>query len=305
MLQVVRLKAPILEGEPKVEDFEVVGVDVDTSAVPESGILFRPLVFSADPYLRSRFKTTRGVITGFVAGRVEASKNARFPVQSLWGLVLPFQSLQIVAEEALSGPTTVAWDLTPYLTEENISLGVGALGMPGATAWGGLFDVLKPKKGEVLFVSAATGAVGSLVAQMASRVVGCTVIGSCGGPEKGKLAQSLGCEHVIDYRTLHSTEEFVAAIRKASPNGVDMNFENVGGMTFDAVFQCLRAGGRAAICGAISQYNASGAGEAPNQINIASMIYTCQRIQVSFSLFFLHFFCSNSAMIRDFSPVPI
>ncbi len=115
------------------------------------------------------------------------------------------------------------------------------------------------------------------------KVAGCTVVGTCGGPEKGKLARELGCHHVIDYRQATDTNSFAAAIRAAAPTGIDMNFENVGGHIFDAAFQCLRPRGRVAVCGTISQYNKAGAGlggaEAPNHINVASMIYSCQRIE--------------------------
>jgi NADPH-dependent curcumin reductase CurA len=269
----VFLKAAIAEGEPREDHFEVRTVAVDLSTFHD-GILFRPLVLSADPYLRWRFKTMDGgVVDGFVAGRVEESKHPRFAKGSLWGASLPFQTLLLVPAAVLDNPKVVLFELTKYVSEEQISLGVGALGMPGATAWGGFFDVLKPQKGETILVSAVTGAVGSLVAQLASKVTGCTVVGTCGGPEKARLARELGCHHVIDYRQAPDTAQFAAAIRAVAPEGIDLNFENVGGHIFDAAFQCLRPGGRLAVCGSISQYNKA-QGDAPNHINVAAMIYS-------------------------------
>jgi hypothetical protein len=169
--KVVCLKRLIVAGEPSEDDFEIKNVSVPD--LHEGDILFRALAMSADPYLRSGFKTGPiGMISGFIAGRVEESKNPNFKKGSLWGTRLLFQTVQVISAETLKG--LLMWDLSPYCTEATISLGVGALGMPGATAWGGLLDVIKPKKGETIFVSAATGAVGSLVVQIASRVVGCT-----------------------------------------------------------------------------------------------------------------------------------
>lgn len=152
----------------KESDFEIRSVPVP--ALENGQFLFKALAFSADPYLRGAFKTRKGPIVGFIAGVVESSKDDNFPAGMLLGMNALFQTHQVLDAEMLK--LTVWWDLTAFLTKENISLGVGAMGMPGATAWGGFLDVIKPKAGETIFVSAATGAVGSLVVQIAANVIG-------------------------------------------------------------------------------------------------------------------------------------
>ena len=150
--------------------------------------------------------------------------------------------------------------------------------MPGSTAYGGLIDILRPVRGEVIFISAASGAVGSVVGMIAKQVFGCTTIGSCGGPDKCKLIkEKFGFDYAIDYKTCSDAEELKAALKEAAPDGIDMYFENVGGIHFDAAFASLRQGGRIAVCGAISQYNLSNT--PGNNINIMNMIYSAQRIE--------------------------
>ena len=120
---------------------------------------------------------------------------------------MDFATVQVLAPSRLK--QTIVWKLTGYVDETNISLGVGALGMPGATAYGGLVDILRPQKGnnETLFVSSAAGAVGSLVGQIAKSVYGCTVIGSCGGEVKNaRIVSRYGFDHAIDYTTLENRD---------------------------------------------------------------------------------------------------
>lgn len=132
---------------------------------------------------------------------------------------------------------------------------------PGATAYHGLLNILKPKKGETIFISAASGAVGALVGQIASKVVGCIVVGSCGGAKKNAHILELGFHHAVDYKALDGSKEaLVNKIKEFAPNGIDMDFENVGGVHFDACFSLLKLRGRIAICGAISNYNKAGSG---------------------------------------------
>jgi NADPH-dependent curcumin reductase CurA len=280
--QVVALKNSVPSGEVKETDFEILSVSVD-SALKPGEVLFKALAFSADPYLRSRFKGAPGSISGFLAGEVVESANDKIEKGSRWGLHGLFQDVQVLNFD--SGDL-LKWDLTKFTTRENISLGVGALGMPGATAWGGLLDVIKPVAGETIFVSSATGAVGSLVVQMAAHVVGCAVIASAGGPEKCALAKQLGAAHTVDYKTCRTTDDVVAAIKACSPSGIDANFENVGGIIFDGTFKCLKKGGRVAVCGAISMYNSADT-EPPNHFNVGSMIYSQQ---VGLGFFFFFFF---------------
>ncbi len=294
----VRLKAPVPDGELQLGHFVVGDVDVNTT-IAEGQLLLDVLVLSADPFQRGRFKTATAdsIVGGYLAGRVRESKDARYPKGALVGAFLPFQTPQVVTVES----ATSMWDVSPYVSGADISLAVGALGMPGATAWGGLLDVLRPKKGETLFVSAASGAVGSLVGQIAAKHVGCTVIGSVGGPAKADAIRALGFHHTIDYRQHGATTaSLVAALRAVAPDGIDMNFENVGGPHFDAAFQCLRVLGRVAVCGAISQYDKPSGGQgdaasAPNHINIATMIYTRQRVEG----FLASPYLQNGAFLKD------
>jgi len=168
--------------------------------------------------------------------------------------------------------------LTGLVPEQHLSYGVGVLGMPGSTAYGGLIDILQPVRGQTLWVSGAAGAVGSMVGQIAKNVFGCTVIGSAGGPKKCALCKELfGFDAMVDYKECTSALDLVKALQNVAPKGIDMYFENVGGMHFEAAMSCLRRGGRVAICGAISVYN-DGKPQ-PNTLHVTNMIYTQQRIE--------------------------
>jgi NADPH-dependent curcumin reductase CurA len=148
------------------------------------------------------------------------------------------------------------WKLTDYFTEDKISYGIGVLGMPGATVYGGLVETLRPLQGETIFISAAAGAVGGMVGQLAKALYNCKVIGSCGGTAKGKLiTEEWGFDHAIDYKTIKDKDELVAALKAVAPEGIDMYFENVGGIHFAASMDCLKNYGRVAVCGMIDIYN--------------------------------------------------
>ena len=133
----------------------------------------------------------------------------------------------------------------------SLSKYVGALGMPGMTAYFGLLEIGAPKEGETVVVSGAAGAVGSLVGQIA-KLKGCRVVGIAGGPEKcGWIVDELGFDAAIDYKG----EDVGQALRKHCPEGIDVYFDNVGGEILDAALARLARGARVVICGAISQYN--------------------------------------------------
>lgn len=272
------------EGVPGPEHFQIVESDVVSSEVKGS-ITVQLLCISADPYLRMRIKggsdfgsqAPGSVMVGFVSGKVIDSKdNSDWKVGDLFGANLPFTSVQTLSPEQLK--MTLMWKLTGLIEESEISLGVGILGMPGSTAYGGLIDLLRPKEGDVLFVSAASGAVGSMVGMLAKNVYNCQVIGSCGGPAKcTRVKSEFGFDHAIDYKTLKGREDLTAALKSAAPDGIDMYFENVGGFHFEAAFDSLKSGGRIAVCGGISGYNAS---EMDNvAINPMKMVYSAQRIE--------------------------
>jgi NADPH-dependent curcumin reductase CurA len=204
------------------------------------------------------------------------SGNSKWVEGDLFGAHLPFTTVQLLTGATLA--KTLIWKLTDLIGEDQISLSIGILGMPGATAYGGLTDVLRPNKGETIFISAASGAVGGLVGQMSKQIYGCKVIGSCGGEEKCVLVkETFGYDGAIDYKQTADAAGLVAKVKELAPDGIDMYFENVGGMHFEAAMELLRPRGRVAICGQISEYN-----NATPQLcafNPLKMIYTNQRIE--------------------------
>jgi NADPH-dependent curcumin reductase len=130
---------------------------------------------------------------------------------------------------------------------------LGTLGMPGMTAYFGLLDIGKPQEGETVVVSAAAGAVGSVVGQIA-KIKGCRVVGIAGGEEKCRhIVEELGFDAAVDYKS----ENVLRALREQCPQGIDVYFDNVGGEILDAALACLARGARIPLCGAISQYNAT------------------------------------------------
>jgi len=274
----IYLKAAADNSIPGPDNFEIRESKVNTADLKEGEIVVTALVMSVDPFLRGQIKTGGSkkvgeAMVGFVAGKVLASKHTDWKENDLIGASANFSTVQI-----LNPSKTIAWNVTDYVTEDKISYAIGVLGMPGSTAYGGLLDVLRPEEGQTIFVSGAAGAVGSMVGQIAKRVKKCTVIGSCGGPEKCKLVkEKFGFDHCIDYKTVSNTQELKAELKKVAPGGIDMYFENVGGMHFEAAFESLRPHGRIAVCGGISQYNKTESDKL--KINPLQMIYSFQRIE--------------------------
>ena len=140
-------------------------------------------------------------------------------------------------------------------THVPLSAYLGAVGMPGVTAWVGLVDIIAPKEGDTVVVSAASGAVGSAVGQLA-KARGCRVVGLAGGPDKcAYVERELGFDACIDYKPLRDLKSLSAALKEAAPKGIDGYFENVGGVILDAVMLRMNAFGRIAMCGMIAGYN--------------------------------------------------
>lgn len=242
------------QGAPGAADLELRETPIGPLADGE--ILVRNLYLSLDPTNRlwmsdrDQYLPPVGVgdvMRGGTIGVVEASRSDRFRVGDL---VLPSTGgweLYSIANER--GSRRIAPQagvpLTAYLS---------VLGATGLTAYFGLLDICQPREGEVLAVSAAAGAVGSIVGQI-GRIKGAQVVGIAGGPEKcGWLTETLGFDSAIDYRN----EDVGVALDRLYPTGIDMNFENVGGPIMDAVFSRLRKDGRMALCGMISAYNEDG-----------------------------------------------
>lgn len=274
-------------GVPGREHFRIEDSTVEVPAELDAGcVLVKLLVISADPYLRGAIKgppsgsvAAGGVMNGFVGGKVVASTNEKWSAGDLFGGALPFTTVQLLKPEALAN--TLMWKLTGLIEEADISRAIGILGMPGATAYGGLCDILRPNKGETVFVSAASGAVGGLVGMIAKTVYDCKVVGSCGGPAKCAVVKDkFNFDEAIDYKTATNADELGALLKTHAPDGIDMYFENVGGMHWDASLAALRPKGRIAVCGQIAEYNSvTGSASSNLTLNPMKMIYTQQRIE--------------------------
>ena len=177
-------------------------------------------------------------------GEVVESKNPNYRVGQIVQGLVGWQEYLVVSDAAPLFPVDVAEGVSP-------SAYMGALGTTGLTAWVGIRDIGKPQPGETVVVSAAAGAVGSIAGQLA-KADGARVVGIAGGPDKCRLlTEELGFDAAVDYRA----DDWVAQLRAATPKGIDVDFENVGGVIMDAVFARLNIGARVALCGLISGYN--------------------------------------------------
>ncbi len=216
----------------------------------EGDVAVRNHYLSIDPYMRTRMddgpsyappQALDAVMIGATAGEVTASRHPDFqPGDKVVGM-LGWCEQGIAAGKSLRKVDNSRIPLQTYL---------GAAGMPGITAWYGVTQILQPKAGETVLVSAATGAVGSIAAQLAKQN-GCRVIGIAGGPEKcAHAVEVLGLDACIDYRQ----PDLRRALPQAAPNGVDAVFENVGGDCLDAAIAHARPNARIALCGTIAGY---------------------------------------------------
>lgn len=237
-------------GWPKAEDFAL--REVPVAAPGEGRILVRNLHFSVDPYMRGRMNDVKSYIAPFeldrpmdggAVGEVVASNAEGFAVSDH---VLHGFGWREYADVHAKQATKVDADLAPLSTY------LGVLGMPGLTAYAGLFEVASFKEGDAVFVSGAAGAVGSQVGQLA-RIKGASrVIGSAGSAEKVKyLVEELGFDAAFNYKDGPVHEQ----LRAAAPDGIDVYFDNVGGDHLEAAIGSLKVHGRATICGMISGYN--------------------------------------------------
>ena len=209
------------------------------------------LWMSVDPYMRGRMIDRKSYIAPFVLGEaleggaigeVIESNHSDFPVGAKVTSMLGWRSHYVT-----DGTDHTILPETP-LSESHF---LGVLGMPGMTAWTGLNRIAELKEGETLFVSAASGAVGSVVCQL-GKLMGAKVIASVGSDEKAAHLKSLGVDAVINYKT---TDNLSARLHVAAPQGVDVYFENVGGEHLAAALDNMNDHGRVAVCGMIAQYN--------------------------------------------------
>jgi len=244
------------EGAPKATDFRL--EEAQTPAPKQGEFLVEVIWLSLDPYMRGRMDDSKsyaqpvaidGVMEGQGVGRVIASKH---PDYSEGDYVLGGYGWQ---SHAISEGTGTR-KLDPK--DAPISTAVGLMGMPGLTAFVGLNDHGRPQKGETLVVSAASGAVGSLVGQL-GKIYGLNVIGVAGGPEKCRyVTEELGFDACIDHRSgdaAHLRDQ----LSTHCPNGIDIYYENVGGKTLEAVIPLMNTAGRIPVCGMIAWYSGASA----------------------------------------------
>jgi NADPH-dependent curcumin reductase CurA len=243
-------------GEAVASNFKLVATE--TPELKDGQVLVQHHYLSLDPYMRGRMNDSKSyavpqalgqTMGGGTAGIVMASKNAKFAVGDTVVGMGGWQQYSVVDADqvgALRKVDTTHVPLSAYL---------GAVGMPGVTAWYGLVKIIEPKAGETMVVSAATGAVGSAFAAL-SKARGCRTVGIAGGPDKCKYAvDELGFDACIDYKLHADAQSLGKAVREACPAGVDGYFENVGGVVLDAVLSNMNAFGRIAVCGMIAGYN--------------------------------------------------
>ena len=253
-------------GLPTADNFALVSVEVPAPSGPDQ-VLVRNRFISVDPYMRGRMRDTRSYtapfgldepLTGGAVGEVVGSTSDQFAEGDFVLHMLGWR------EYALAEPRQLT-KVDPSLAPLQSFLGV--LGMPGMTAYVGLLDIGKPQPGETVFVSGAAGAVGSEVCQIA-KIQGCRVVGSTGSQVKARwLEEVAGVDVAINYK---ETSNLRSELKKACPDGIDVYFENVGGVHLEAALQYMNNFGRIAVCGMISMYNATSA--QPGPANMALMI---------------------------------
>lgn len=238
------------EGIPKREDFEI--VEYDLPPLQNGEILIKVEWVSVDPYVRAYHSnyTLPYDQFGYQVGTVEDSKDPRFPVGVKVVAHKGWCDYCVINSSATTNFMNKVYKL-PNLKGLSQSLGIGAVGMPGASAYFGFLEICKPKAGETVVVSGAAGAVGSLVGQIA-KIKGCKVIGLAGSEDKVKwLEKELGFDKALNYKNV----DVAVALKSAAPNGVDCYFDNVGGELSSTIINQMNLFGRVSVCGSISSYN--------------------------------------------------
>lgn len=247
-MQVLLASRP--QGWVSPDDFKVVETDMPQPS--EGELLIKNLYLSLDPYMRGRMSEAKSyaestkigdVMPGGTVGEVVESNNPKFQPGDLVVAYSGWQQYEVSNGRGLS-KIDQKLNIPP-------SVYLGSAGMPGVTAWVGLFEIGKPKEGETVVVSAASGAVGSVVGQLA-KTKGCRAVGIAGGKAKcDYVVNELGFDACVDYKA----GDLYQNLKAATPNGIDVYFENVGGEILDTVLRRLNAFSRIPLCGFVSQYN--------------------------------------------------
>lgn len=247
-------------GEPVLDNFKLV-----ETPIPEPGegeMLLKTIYMSLDPYMRGRMNDTKSYaakaelgdpmsgtgVSVVVKSNIPAFKEGEYIVsQTCWQSHSISNGVGVMKVDPANAP---------------ISTGVGILGMPGLTAYVGLLDIGQPKEGETVVVSAASGAVGSIVGQIA-KIKGARVIGVAGSPDKcAYVKDELGFDECLNYKD----EGFAEKLAEVCDKGIDVYFENVGGAVFDAVWPLMNDFSRMPVCGRIANYNMTGDPDGPNKL---------------------------------------
>ncbi|KAJ1255836.1 hypothetical protein BS78_K153500 [Paspalum vaginatum] len=234
-------------GFPSKEDMEIV-VDTVSLRVPEgqTAVLIKNLYLSCDPWMRDRMAASAALALGFAIGEALVNYGV--------GKVIDSTHPEFKAGDLVWGMS--GWEEYSLKkinhTDVPLSHYTGVLGMTGVTAYSGFMEVGKPKSGDFVFVSAASGAVGQVVRQLA-KIAGCYVVGSAGSDKKVSLLKTkFGFDDAFNYKL---EPDLTVALKRCLPNGIDIFFDNVGGATLDATLLHMRLSGRVVACGMISQYN--------------------------------------------------
>ncbi len=231
---------------------------LETVPVPELAdgqVLVRNHYLSLDPYMRGRMNESKSyavpqplgeVMIGGTVGEVVASKNAKFSAGDKVVGMFGWQEMGVSDGTGIQKVDTTHIPLSAYL---------GSVGMPGVTGWYGLNQIIKPKAGQTVVVSAASGAVGSVVGQLA-KLKGCRAVGVAGGKDKcDYVVNELGFDACVDYKAAKDAKELYMMLKEATPDGIDGYFENVGGDVLDVVLSRMNPFGRIAVCGMIAGYD--------------------------------------------------
>jgi NADPH-dependent curcumin reductase CurA len=274
------------KGAPTAENFSLETGPIPSPAAGE--VLVEVLWLSLDPYMRGRMDDSKsyaepvpigGTMEGGAVGRVLESKADGIAVGDIVSGRFGWCSHAVAAGAELS-------KIDPSIAP--ISTALGVLGMPGLTAWHGFVQIGQPKAGETLVVGAATGAVGSLVGQLA-KARGLRAVGVAGGADKCRYAvEELGFDACIDHRAAPDSKTLRAQLAEACPDGIDIYFENVGGKTTEAVLPMMNVHGRVPICGMISYYSGAGMDAAHDNFPKAWRTILVNRLKVQGFIIFDH-----------------
>jgi len=244
------------QGEASADNFRV--VDAQVPALGDGQVLVRHHFLSLDPYMRGRMNDSKSYAAPqplnatMIGGTVGEVVESRHPGFKAGDKVVGMGGWQQYAAVDANQPGMLR---KVDATHIPLSAYLGPVGMPGVTAWYGLMKICEPKAGETVVVSAASGAVGGVVGQLA-KARGCRAVGIAGGPDKCRfVVEELGFDACVDYKLHKDLKSLSTALKDACPDGIDGYFENVGGMILDAVMLRMNAFGRMAFCGMISGYN--------------------------------------------------